>query len=619
MTAYDSPLLAHLARIAALLEGGSTTRPVETDDTVGRVATGFGLTEFERDIVLLCAGVELDPAIAAACGDAATFAVALTALPGAHWSALDPNGPLRRWGLVHLGEGAHLLHRPLVIDERVLHALFGLPGPDERLAGLVTPVAGAGSLGEAQWAAVERIVAAWEDFGSAPVVRLDGAPADVHTVAAAAADQVGHPLRALAAPTVPADPTERDRLARLLEREAILDGALLLVHGDTDDPAACRRAASLAASMLAPALVAGVGLPDGDRAAVTIAVPPSETRERAGEWRLALGQAARDLNGAVEDVAYTFRLSGRALRDAANDALVGVAAGEPLSTGLPAAARRRAREGLDGLAERIETVADWDDLVLPEAQRGTLRQIAAHARRRRVVHELWGFADRFGRGLAVTALLSGGSGTGKTMAAEVLARDLGLDLYRIDLAMTVSKYIGETEKNLRRVFDAAEAASAVLLFDEADALFGKRSEVHDAHDRHANIEVSYLLQRTETYRGLAILTTNLPGHLDAAFHRRLRYWVDFPFPDAVARREIWRRVFPSPTPTERLDFDLLAGLNMNGGTIRNVALGAAVLAAENGSPVTMDLLLQATRREYAKVGKPLSTTETRGWPIEVSA
>ncbi len=191
-----------------------------------------------------------------------------------------------------------------------------------------------------------------------------------------------------------------------------------------------------------------------------------------------------------------------------------------------------------------------------------MRRIAAHVRHRATVYDAWGFAAKSPRGLGISALFAGASGTGKTMAAEVLAGELRLDLYRIDLAGVVSKYIGETEKNLRKVFDAAEDSGAILLFDEADALFGKRSEVKDSHDRYANIEVSYLLQRMEAYRGLAILTTNLKSALDPAFLRRIRFVVQFPFPDAAQRAEIWRRVFPASTPTEGLDVWKLAKLNV---------------------------------------------------------
>jgi len=234
-------------------------------------------------------------------------------------------------------------------------------------------------------------------------------------------------------------------------------------------------------------------------------------------------------------------------------------------------------------------------------------------RQRRRVHDDWGFAARGERGLGVAVLFCGESGTGKTLAAEVLAEELGLDLYRIDLSSVVSKYIGETEKNLRRVFDAAEDSGAVLLFDEADALFGKRGEVKDSHDRYANIEVSYLLQRMEAYRGLAILTTNLKSALDAAFHRRLRFIVRFPFPDEAQREAIWRRAFPDATPLDDIDYGRLAQLQVSGGAARNIALNAAFLAAEAGENLGMAHLLRAARADRAKLDRSLSGAETRGW------
>jgi SpoVK/Ycf46/Vps4 family AAA+-type ATPase len=230
-----------------------------------------------------------------------------------------------------------------------------------------------------------------------------------------------------------------------------------------------------------------------------------------------------------------------------------------------------------------------------------------------VVYERWGFAKKGVRGLGISALFTGASGTGKTMAAEVLAHELRLDLFRIDLSSVVSKYIGETEKNLARLFDAAECGNAILLFDEADALFGKRSEVKDSHDRYATIEVSYLLQRMEAYRGLAILTTNMKQALDTAFLRRIRFVVQFPFPDAAMRAEIWRRIFPPGAPTEGLDPAKLGRLNVAGGNIRNIAINAAFLAADSAEPVRMVHLLRSARGEYTKIEKPLSESEIGGW------
>ena len=277
------------------------------------------------------------------------------------------------------------------------------------------------------------------------------------------------------------------------------------------------------------------------------------------------------------------------------------------------ACRVHTQPRLEGLAQRIEPAATWDDLVLPKNQKQILSHIAVHVRRRAKVYETWGFASKGSRGLGISALFAGPSGTGKTMAAEVLANELRLDLYRIDLSQVVSKYIGETEKNLRRVFDSAEEGASILLFDEADALFGKRSEVRDSHDRYANIEVSYLLQRMEAYRGLAILTTNRKNALDQAFLRRIRFVIEFPFPDIAQRLEIWRRVFPELTPTEELRVDRLACLNASGGNIRNIAMNAAFLAADTSEPVRMSHLLHAARCEFAKLEKPLTESEIAGW------
>jgi SpoVK/Ycf46/Vps4 family AAA+-type ATPase len=224
-----------------------------------------------------------------------------------------------------------------------------------------------------------------------------------------------------------------------------------------------------------------------------------------------------------------------------------------------------------------------------------------------VVYERWGVGKKGGRGLGITALFSGASGTGKTLAAEVLATELHLDLYRIDLSQVVSKYIGETEKNLRRIFDAAEEGGAILLFDEADALFGKRSEVKDSHDRYANLEISYLLQRMEAYRGLAILTSNMRSALDVAFI------VEFPFPGIDERAQIWARVFPRDVPRDGIDVNRLAGLNVTGGIIRNIALTAAFLAADAGSPVRMDHLRQAASLELLKLERTATEAELGGW------
>jgi SpoVK/Ycf46/Vps4 family AAA+-type ATPase len=250
--------------------------------------------------------------------------------------------------------------------------------------------------------------------------------------------------------------------------------------------------------------------------------------------------------------------------------------------------------------EPLEAAATWEDIVLPPQQLDLLHRIADQVENRVQVYEKWGFGARMNRGLGVSALFAGPSGTGKSMAAEVIANALRLDLYRIDLTAVVSKYIGETEKNLQRVFDAAEDGGALLFFDEADALFGKRSEVKDSHDRYANIEINYLFQRMEQYSGVAILATNMRTALDSAFVRRLRFIVTFPFPALAERRRIWEKVFPPEAPVETLDYDRLSSLEATGATIRDIALHGAFLAVRDQTPITTDLLMDAGNIELEK-------------------
>ncbi|HEX2188354.1 MAG TPA: AAA family ATPase, partial [Longimicrobiaceae bacterium] len=272
---------------------------------------------------------------------------------------------------------------------------------------------------------------------------------------------------------------------------------------------------------------------------------------------------------------------------------------------LAAACRAQAHLGLGAVATRVETRHGWDDLVLPADALCQLREMCSQVRHRDQVFERWGFGRKAARGRGTSALFTGPPGTGKTMAAEVVAADLQLDLYKVDLARVVSKWIGETEKNLSRIFDEAEDGNAILFFDEADALFGKRTEVSDAHDRYANVETSYLLQRMEEYGGVVILASNLRENMDDAFVRRLRFVVEFPFPDAASRLRIWKTHFPAEAPVGGdVDCELLAErVQVAGGNIRNIVLAAAFFAADDGGVLRMEHLAQGTRREYEKIGK----------------
>jgi len=287
-----------------------------------------------------------------------------------------------------------------------------------------------------------------------------------------------------------------------------------------------------------------------------------------------------------------------------------------------AAARQQSTQSLGGLARKIDPRRGWGDIVLPADRLQQLQEICSHVRHRAMVYEGWGFGRKLSLGKGVNVLFAGPPGTGKTMAAEVMAQELGLDLYQIDLASVVSKYIGETEKNLSRIFDEAESSNAILFFDEADALFGRRSEVRDSHDRYANIEVAYLLQRMESYEGMVILATNLRKNMDEAFTRRMHFSIELPYPDETQRRSIWETIWPPDTPREvDLDLDQMSRrFELTGGNIRNIAVAAAFLAAEDGQMITMRHLLHATRREYHKMGKLVLNGEFDGllYPLNES-
>lgn len=317
----------------------------------------------------------------------------------------------------------------------------------------------------------------------------------------------------------------------------------------------------------------------------------------ANHFRFTWGQI-RDSATTAQDVAH---LENRALTE--QDVL--------------AASRDHSNQKLGTLATKIRPNYSWDDIVIPADTMRQLREIVNTVRQRPLVYEEWGFGTKMSMGKGVNALFAGESGTGKTMAADIIANSLGLDLYRIDLSAIVSKYIGETEKNLNQIFTEASTSNAILFFDEADSLFGKRSEVKDSHDRYANIETSYLLQRMEAYDGVVILATNLRANLDDAFTRRLHFVIDFPFPKADRREKIWEITFPSQTPVNNdVNFKILAErYDLSGGNIRNIVLASAFLAAERGESVGMLDLIHATKREYQKLGRLIRIDDFR-WPVE---
>ena len=616
----------------------------------------FGLNGFEQQVLLLCLAPELDPGFAelyAYVQDQAsrrypTPHLALALFAGDAEARLVTgdsflsDAPLRRFALVELESGPLPATapgaRPLRVASRVADYVRGVNRLDSQVSGLVQPILGA-PLSRSQSELVQRLVQMLGRQAPGPVALNLVAPpgAGRQAVADAACRHLGLQLFRLDPLHLPAGPEQR-RLRQILEREAVLSQIAYLVDTssvEAEDRATTRALESLVEGLGTLLFVASEERWAAERPLLTIAVPKPDAAEQRGLWQQALSQIShrvgngreysaggreysaggREYSAEMEAIVQQFDFGPRAIVQAAATA-VDLARMRATDNGasvtesdLWQACRLQGGPRLDQLAQHIQPVYTWDDIVLPDDLLKHLRELAAQVAHRHQVYEIWGFGARLSRGRGISALFAGPSGTGKTMAAEILANALRLDLYRIDLAGVVSKYIGETEKNLKQVFDAAEQSGAILLFDEADALFGKRTEVKDSHDRYANIEVNYLLQRMEDYRGLAILATNRKSLLDTAFLRRLRFLLDFPFPDLASRRRIWEKVFPPDTPLDELDYGALARLEIPGGNIRNIALNAAFLAAQETVPVGMEQVMHAARREYGKIDKMLMPAE----------
>ena len=528
---------------------------------------------------------------------------------------------MRYWRLIEINQpGAQpLITAALKADERIVNYIKGLNYLDDRLSPLVVPVAvDRGTLPPSQHKVSEALVSHLQRFAadaqSPPLFQLLGPDsASKLMIAQQASDRLGMALYRLPADALPTQSADHETFARLWQRESALLPVALYI-----DAAELDRAGSPQAASIQRLLARGVGVafldtrepwPDLRNNTLLVDIAKPTPVEQQAAWAEALGDGANDQPARF---AGHFNFNVSSIRQIAAHALAATTDdSSKLGEALWSACLRHSRPALDQLAQALDPKATWQELELPATEKALLRQIAEQVESRMAVYDGWGFRSRMNRGLGISVLFAGDSGTGKTMAAEVIANELRLALYRIDLSAVVNKYIGETEKNLRKLFNAAEQGGAILFFDEADALFGKRSEVKDSHDRYANIEINYLLQRMEAYTGLAILATNMKSALDPAFVRRLRFIVNFPFPGPTERMAIWQKVFPPETPTSGLDFSRLAKLNLTGGSIQNIALNAAFLAERAGTPVTMQLMLEAARTEFRKLEKPINEADFR--------
>jgi SpoVK/Ycf46/Vps4 family AAA+-type ATPase len=602
------------------------------------LAQRLGLSQFEQQILMLCAGVELDSGIAALCAacqrDAGraypTFALALSIFESPSWDALSPERPLRYWRLIEINQpgGQPLTTSALRADERIVNYIKGLNYLDDRLAPMLSPLdtrATSSDLPLSHQQRVDTIIHRFKQVErgqSLPVIQLLGNDTATKQLLAAEVAKALHlNLYRLSAGILPSQVGDVETLVRLWQRDSLLLPLALYFDASEQVPETMTGPASTVSRLLERIegflfLDTREAWPTASRPVLHVDATKPTWTEQHEAWQRLLGSQAGESPALL---AGQFNLSLTTIQRVAAEALANASGTDPKSVfdSLWQTCVAGTRPRLDALAQKLEPKSTWDDLVLPPAEQTLLQQIADQVAQRSRVYESWGFGEKMSRGLGISVLFAGESGTGKTMAAEVIANHLRLSLYRIDLSAVVSKYIGETEKNLRRLFDAAEDGSAILFFDEADALFGKRSEVKDSHDRYANIEINYLLQRMEGYRGLAVLATNMKSALDQAFLRRLRFVVNFPFPAAAQRKAIWQKAFPPGLPKDALDFDRLARLNITGGNIHNIALNAAFLAARAGAPLSMPNVLEAARSEFRKLDRPINEMDFR-WPAAKS-
>jgi len=596
------------------------------------LAERLGLSAFERDTLLLSAAPEFDPGFASLFAKAQgatgrnypTFALALWALDDPAWDAISAWRPLRFARLIEVSQpgATPLTASPIRADERVVDYLKGLNVLDHRLATILTQVTADGAdLSDSQQAVLEDALERLHHAAASevlPVLQLIGTDdGSKLALARRACDALDRQLYRLHSEALPAQASEIETFGRLWQRESLLLPVALYIDADgaeslpAETQAAFQRFLARQVGMLflsvreAPVRFGGES--------INVETPKPTPAEQHAAWTEWLGKehGEDEARRTAELLVGQYNLNFSDIRQVASETLRLESEWPGIRDGAWDRCRDLTRPKLDALAQRLDARATWADLVLPEEQMVLMRQIAGQVRERHRVYGEWGFGLRMNRGFGISALFAGESGTGKSMAAEVIANALRLNLYRIDISAVVSKYIGETEKNLRKLFDAAEQGGAILFFDEADALFGKRSEVKDSHDRYANIEINYLLQRMEAFSGLAILATNMKAALDPAFLRRLRFIVNFQFPGPKERAEIWARSLPPETPRDGIDYSRLARLNITGGNIHSIALNAAFRAAEKREPVTMPLLLAAARAELKKLDKPFSEAEFR--------
>ena len=657
------------------------------------LSRAFKLSEFEKNMVLLCAAVELDSETSILCSKIylhgniennptepryATFALGFTIFDTvSHWSALIPTSPLRRFQILKFINSPHQFNNPLVslpvtINEQVLHFLLGLAYSETDISGIIqNPPSKLISL-EIEKITKDKSLHYYDDNiskilklcigkknkatkrssnnnnnnptieqNSIPVIiLLGGDEIDGLLLAQEVCSKLGLHLKYLNAENIPTGNEDLQQLAQNWTRDAILLGiGLFISHNFSGDihNQILQSLKIFVENIPAPVFIHTSQIIDLSRTSSIINLKKPSKIEQIHIWKMFLESLFKkckihsdgEKNEIIKTLINQFDFTSSEIFQVCKKLFEG----ELLDKNKQSLYESLWASGLEVSKPRIGNLGilipssssityssssisassnrlSLDDIVLPTREKELLKTILSHAHHRDKVYREWGFAEKSrNQGLGITVLFAGESGTGKTMAAEILSSELKLTMLKVDLSQVVSKYIGETEKNLDKVFESANKGGAVLFFDEADALFGKRMDIKESHDRYANIEISFLLQRMESYNGIAILSTNMPKALDNAFLRRIKFKVKFEVPNKESRLEIWKKTFPKNTPLRSIDFDTLAELKITGGNIRNICLNAAFFAAHDDLSVDMTHIKKAVQEEYSKLGQSLTSTD----------
>lgn len=579
-----------------------------------QLSKNFNLSPFEEFVLILCAGVELDSELAKLCGLAQhnpnstypTFGLVLNLFPEPYLNALTPSSKLRKYKLINLYHSANstpLTTNPILIEENILHYLTGNSYFEPLLNRLLNNIEDNSLIPLSHVSIVDKIKNIFSNQTSSIILLFGKDTLGKQSIAHNSCISIGMPIKKIDSESIPSKPEELEAFIQLWNRESILTNHVLFIHSNAYESDTVQKIKKLLSRIQGNIIISTQEREDYDLPTYAYQVNKPTKNEQKSLWHELFPTKSKKSTVFLERLVTQFDLSFATINNIIEETNF-FSDDSNFEKNLWSSTCKLTTNRLSELAQEISTNAEFDDLILPDRHKKILKYIMMHVRHRYVVHETKGYDRISNRGLSVSVLFSGESGTGKTFAAEVLAKKLDLLLFRVDAASLVSKYYGETEKNIKKVFDACEDGGAILFFDEADALFGKRSDVQTSQDRNANSEINYLLQKMDSFAGILILSTNLKNAIDNGFIAgRIKYAIDFPFPDEENRKLIWKKSFPQNINTNEINFDNLAKINLNGRLIRNATILADILATDDGINITMRHLTEAIKTEYSKIGR----------------